>query len=88
MVTVIGAFAGTMVLFVLENQFSLASLIAAVGCAFGIRMFGYYGFSKSGKFSWLIIGLTILIVLCLYLVSPAPVGMDTGNQLLQAPIAE
>ena len=88
MVTVIGAFSGTMVLFVLENQFSLASLIAAVGCAFGIRMFGYYGFSKSGKFSWLIIGLTILIVLCLYLVSPSPVGMDTGNALLQAPIAE
>ena len=24
----------------------------------------------------------------LILVSPAPVGMDTGNQLLQAPIAE
>lgn len=88
MITVVGAFAGTMTLFVIENQFSIASLIAAVGCAFGLRMFGSYEFTKSGKFSWLIIGLTVLIVLCLFLVSPVPVGMDTTNELLQAPIAK
>lgn len=88
MFTVIGAFAGTMVLFVLENQFSLASLIAAVGCAFGVRLSGTYQFSKNGKFSWLIIGLTVLIVLCLYLVSPTPVGLENGSQLLQAPITQ
>ena len=88
MFTVIGAFAGTMVLFVVENQFSLASLIAAVGCAFGVRLSGIYQFSKNGKFSWLIIGLTVLIVLCLYLVSPTPVGLESGSQLLQAPITQ
>ena len=77
-----------MVLFVVENQFSLASLIAAVGCAFGVRLSGIYQFSKNGKFSWLIIGLTVLIVLCLYLVSPTPVGLESGSQLLQAPITQ
>lgn len=73
--TIMAAFVGTMILFASENQFSLPSLITAIGCALGIRMAGTYEFTKQGGFPILAIGLSILVVLILYLVSPAPVGL-------------
>lgn len=80
--TIMAAFVGTMILFASENQFSLPSLITAIGCALGIRMAGTYEFPKQGSFSILAIGLTILIVLVLYLVSPVPNGLPA---ILTAP---
>ena len=73
--TMMAAFIGTLALFISHNDFSLPSLVAAVGCAFGIRIAGTYEFTKTGKFSYLATGLAILIVLCLYLVSPTPTGL-------------
>ena len=44
MVTVVGGYAGLMVVFGFYNIFSIPSLITAIGAAIGIRLFGMYEF--------------------------------------------
>lgn len=86
MVMVFGAFVGTMVIFYFTNQFSIPSLVAAVGATIGTRIFGLYEFSLQGSFSYVIIGLSVLIVLCLFLVSPVPTGFTEVDALFNQTI--
>ena len=88
MITVVGGYAGLMVVFGFYNIFSIPSLITAIGAAIGIRMFGLYEFPRNGSFSYLAIGFAVAAVLCLYLVSPTPVGFDHINTLVSRPIGQ
>ena len=78
----------TMVVFGLYNIFSIPSLITAIGAAIGIRLFGLYEFPRHGSFSYLAIGFAVAAVVCLYLVSPTPVGFDYINTLVSQPIVQ
>ena len=80
-VMAMGAFAGMMLYFAMYNEFSMPSLIAAIGSAIGIRFFGVYEFSRGGSFSYVAIALAMLAVLCLYLVAPEPVGFTAVQQV-------
>ena len=88
MVTVVGGYAGLMVVFGFYNIFSIPSLITAIGAAIGIRLFGMYEFPRNGSFSYLAIGFAVAAVICLYLVSPTPVGFDHINTLVSQPIGQ
>ena len=88
MITVVGGYAGLMVVFGLYNIFSIPSLITAIGAAIGIRLFGLYEFPRHGSFSYLAIGFAVAAVVCLYLVSPTPVGFDHINTLVSQPIGQ
>ncbi|MDU1398589.1 MAG: hypothetical protein E6951_09760, partial [Veillonella parvula] len=59
MVTVVGGYAGLMVVFGFYNIFSIPSLITAIGAAIGIRLFGMYEFPRNGSFSYLAIGFAV-----------------------------
>ena len=63
-------------------------LITAIGAAIGIRLFGLYEFPRHGSFSYLAIGFAVAAVVCLYLVSPTPVGFDYINTLVSQPIVQ
>ena len=56
MVTVVGGYAGLMVVFGVYHIFPYHPLITAIGAAIGIRLFGMYEFSRHGSFSYLAIG--------------------------------
>ena len=88
MITVVGGYAGLMVVFGFYNIFSIPSLITAIGAAVGIRLFGLYEFPRNGSFSYLAIGFAVAAVVCLYLVSPTPVGFDHINTLVSRPIGQ
>ena len=88
MITVVGGYAGLMVVFGFYNIFSIPSLITAIGAAVGIRLFGLYEFPRNGSFSYLAIGFAVAAVVCLYLVSPTPVGFDHINTLVSQPIGQ
>ena len=88
MITVVGGYAGLMVVFGLYNIFSIPSLITAIGAAVGIRLFGLYEFPRNGSFSYLAIGFAVAAVVCLYLVSPTPIGFDHINTLVSQPIGQ
>ncbi|MBP7753446.1 MAG: hypothetical protein KA077_04180 [Veillonella sp.] len=82
-ITVVGALAGALTVFVTYQTFSAPSLVAAVGAAFGIRMFGVYEFTRRGQFSYAAIGLVVLAVLCLFLVMPTPVGFPAVDAVMR-----
>jgi len=63
-------------------------LITAIGAAVGIRLFGLYEFPRNGSFSYLAIGFAVAAVVCLYLVSPTPLGFDHINTLVSQPIGQ
>ena len=86
MITVVGGYAGLMVVFGVYKMFSIPSFITAIGAALGMRMFGLYEFDRRGSFSYLAIGLAIAAVVCLYLVSPVPTGFDAVNAIMTQPI--
>ena len=88
MITVVGGYAGLMVVFGFYNIFSIPSLITAIGAAIGIRLFGMYEFPRHGSFSYLAIGFAVAAVVCLYLVSPTPIGFDHINTLVSQPIGQ
>ena len=88
MLTVVGGFAGLMIVFGVYNMFSIPSFITAIGAALGTRMFGLYEFPRRGTFSYLAIGFAIAAVICLYLVSPVPTGFDAINAIMVQPINE
>ena len=88
MITVVGGYAGLMVIFGVYGMFSLPSFITAIGAAIGIRMFGLYEFPKRGTFSYLAIGFAIAAVVCLYLVSPVPTGFDAVNTIMTQPMVQ
>lgn len=88
MITVVGGYAGLMVIFGVYGMFSLPSFITAIGAAIGIRMFGLYEFPKRGTFSYLAIGFAIAAVVCLYLVSPVPTGFDAVNTIMTQPMIQ
>lgn len=81
-ITMVAAFFSLMTVFALHAQFSFPALIAAIGSALAIRIFGTYEFNNRGGFSYAAMGLLVLAVLCLYLVQPVPVGFDYIEQLL------
>lgn len=88
MITVVGGYAGLMVVFGIYNIFSIPSLITAIGAAIGIRLFGLYEFPRNGSFSYLAIGFAVAAVVCLYLVSPTPLGFEHINTLVSQPIGQ
>lgn len=88
MITVVGGYAGLMVVFALSGIFSIPSLITAIGGALGIRLFGIYEFPRHGSFSYLAIGFAVMAVICLYLVAPVPVGFDDINLLVSKPLGQ
>lgn len=88
MITVVGGYAGLMVVFGQYQMFSIPSFITAIGAALGIRMFGLYEFPRRGTFSYLAIGFAIAAVVCLYLVSPVPTGFDEVNAIMTRPLGE
>ena len=47
MITVVGGYAGLMVIFGVYGMFSLPSFITAIGAAIGIRLFGLYEFPNA-----------------------------------------
>ncbi len=88
MLTVVGGYAGLMVVFAVYGMFSIPSLITAIGSAIGIRFFGLYEFPRTGGFSYLAIGFAVMAVICLYLVYPEPVGFDYINALVSKPLGQ
>ena len=77
----VAAFVGVLALFASDFLFSMEALVAAVGAAIGMRLFGMYEFSQRGTFSYAAIAVTILAVVSLYLVSPAPHGLVNMEEL-------
>ena len=64
-------------------------LITAIGAAIGIRLsLVCKEFPRNGSFSYLAIGFAVAAVICLYLVSPTPVGFDHINTLVSQPIGQ
>lgn len=86
LITVAAGFAGLLALFLVYNVFSIPSLVAAVGSAIAVRLFGVYEFNNRGGFSYVAIGLGILVVLCLYLVQPVPTGFGYLDHLFNQAI--
>lgn len=77
----VAAFVGVLALFASDFLFSMEALVAAVGAAIGMRLFGMYEFSTRGSFSYAAIAVTILAVVSLYLVSPVPHGLVNMEML-------
>lgn len=77
----VAAFVGVLALFASDFLFSMEALVAAVGAAIGMRLFGMYEFSARGSFSYAAIAVTILAVVSLYLVSPVPHGLVNMEML-------
>ena len=88
MITVVGGYAGLMVVLGVYGLFSIPSFITAIGAAIGTRMFGLYEFPKRGTFSYLAIGFAVAAVVCLYLVSPVPTGFDAINAIMKQPVVQ
>ena len=88
-VTAVGAYAGPKI--PSEYYFICAGLAILVitGFAWYVgRLFGLYEFPRHGSFSYLAIGFAVAAVVCLYLVSPTPVGFDYINTLVSQPIVQ
>ena len=77
----VAAFVGVLAIFASDFLFSMEALVAAVGAAIGMRLFGMYEFSTRGSFSYAAIAVTILAVVSLYLVSPVPHGLVNMEEL-------
>ena len=88
MITVVGGYAGLMVVLGVYGLFSIPSFITAIGAAIGTRMFGLYEFPKRSTFSYLAIGFAVAAVVCLYLVSPVPTGFDAINAIMKQPVVQ
>lgn len=86
--TLLAAFFGAMTVFTVYKEFSLLSLVSAIGCSLGIRFFGSYQHTKTGQFSYIVIGLTVLIVLVLFLTNPDPHGLVDVRAIINATAAE
>ena len=82
-VTVFAALVGMLTVFVVYGEFSIPALIGAIGAAIGVRLFGVYRFSENGSFSYTAIGMAFFAVLCLYLVSPDPVGFTELKEVFR-----
>ena len=56
--------------------FSISGFILTVFGAIAIRIFGYYKVSERGRFSLIALVVTVLAVLCLFLVNPQPSNIE------------
>ncbi|MGN0948765.1 MAG: hypothetical protein ACI4NR_07760 [Megasphaera sp.] len=72
-------------LYAMYQYFSLGALFATIGSAVGIRLFGLYGHSDKGSFSYLTLGIAVLAALVFMIIQPVPTGFpvvpmadDTG----------
>ncbi|KMO85658.1 membrane protein [Megasphaera cerevisiae DSM 20462] len=65
---------GLIVLYALYHYFSLGALFTTIGAAVGIRLFGLYEHSHKSGFSYVTLGLTVLVVLIFMLVQPEATG--------------
>ncbi|MCI5836928.1 MAG: hypothetical protein MR209_03740 [Veillonellaceae bacterium] len=54
---------------------TLAGLIIALAATVATRLFGRYQVTSRGEFSPIALAMTILVVVCLFLVQPAPLGV-------------
>ena len=57
------------------SYFSAGSLFLTIGAALTIRFLGVYDYGKSGKFSYLALGMTVLVILIFWLIQPVPTGL-------------
>lgn len=54
---------------------TLSGLIIALAATVATRLFGRYQVTSRGEFSPIALAMTVLVVVCLFLVQPAPVGV-------------
>lgn len=57
------------------HYFAIMGMFAAIGSAIGIRFFGLYTFGRREGLPILAVVLITIVVLCLYLTQPVPVGI-------------
>jgi len=81
LIYVFGSYTGLILCFALYAGLSLPSLMAAIGSAISIRIFGVYEFTGKGAFSYTATATAILMVVLLYLINPTPVGFTTVNEV-------
>lgn len=69
-----GTIIAVVVMYFVYHFFPIGALFATIGAAIGIRLFGLYGHSTKGKFSYVALGITVLVTLVFMILQPVPTG--------------